>query len=132
MFLFQKPVRFPRRPDFCVKMQIVHSGTVYAVVAPKNEKSRYGESPCPCPWKISVRRPDVQDFPCRQLRSLVISSHLLTCATKRCGPNCLKLHAICKLLQKVDQHKPPFVWFMQEDHVSVGVFWPRFMTGSVK
>ena len=76
-------------------------------------KSRYGESLCPCPWKISIRRPDVQDFPCRELRSLVISSHLLTCATKRCGPNCLKLHAICKLLQKVDQHKPPFVWFMQ-------------------
>ena len=30
---------FPRRPDFCVKMQIVHSGTVYAGVAEKTEKA---------------------------------------------------------------------------------------------
>ena len=109
-------MRFPRRPNVCVKMQIVHSATVYAVLAPKR-KSWYGESPGPRPWKISARRLDVQDFPCRELRSLVISSHLFACAIKRCGPNCLKLHAICTLFQKVDQHKPSFVWFMQRPRI---------------
>ena len=32
-------MRFPRRPDFCVKMQTLHSGTVYAVLALENGKA---------------------------------------------------------------------------------------------
>ena len=50
IFLFLKnPACFPCRPDFCVKMQIVHSGTVYAVLAPKNGKA--------CTEKVLVRVP---------------------------------------------------------------------------
>ena len=106
-------MRFSRRPDLCVKMQVVHSGTVYAVLAPKNGKAGTEKVLVCVPGRFLFGVLMSKISPAGSVISLVISSHLLTCATKRCGPNCLKLHAICKLLHKVDQHKPPFVWFIQ-------------------
>ena len=116
LFVF-KPVCFARRPDFRVKMQTVHSGTVYAALAPKNGKAGTEKVLVRVPGRFLFGVLMSKISPARSFVVLLFPATFQPlfnlCATKRCGPNCLKLHAICKLLQKVDQYTPPFVWFTQ-------------------